>query len=108
LISNFLITVGQTPPEGCAKETNRSSRRRGMWGRWPWTTAYTRPSTAARESSLLLLVVAFMCSYVQPLGPAADPRGMAFRALARVALLIATISTYDMGTGEGVQGVGGL
>jgi hypothetical protein len=57
-------------------------------------------STTARASSLLL-VAALICSYVHPLGPAANHWGKALRTLARISWVMAAGSSSEVGTGGG-------
>jgi hypothetical protein len=99
-VPDLLMAMGPTPMWGFARGMMRASRGRGRSGSLPCTKAWTQRSTTERASSLLE-VAALICSYVQPLQPAADPLGTAFNTVARISSVIVAGGSSGVGTGGG-------
>jgi hypothetical protein len=93
------VAIGRTPPLGLEMGRSVYCRKSGAWGSPPWTMA-DMSSSKASSASGLAHTAALACSYVQPLGPAAKPRGTASNTFSKVLEVTSTrCSTVAGGCG---------
>ena len=98
------MAIGRRPlPPGFSKPMRVLSSNAGRCGRVPLTMTLTKRSVAQR-ALLSAEQATLMCSYVQPLGPGAEPAGSACSTVPSSSLVICTGAVAGCRAGGGCSG----